>query len=184
MLLSLYLVYFQIGAMAFGGGYATIPLIQEFIVEQKGWVNMTTFTDLVVISQMTPGPIAINAATFVGAKVGGLPGSLLATLGAISPQSILMSFLGYKLFTQKKQYQFLGDLLRGIKPGTVGLIFIAATDMLTNSIFPGGLALSELQIPALVCFVVGLILYIKRVDLIKLIVLGGIIGIVLELILA
>ena len=83
--LQLFLSFLQIGLFSFGGGYAAIPLIQGQIVDQHGWLSMAEFTDLITISQMTPGPIAINSATFVGIKIAGLPGAAVATLGCILP---------------------------------------------------------------------------------------------------
>ena len=78
--LQLFLSFLQIGLFSFGGGYAAMPLIQGQVVDAHGWLSMSEFTDLITISQMTPGPIAINAATFVGIKIAGLPGALAATL--------------------------------------------------------------------------------------------------------
>ena len=73
-LLTLFISFVQIGLFSFGGGYAALPLIQEQVVTQHGWLSMAELTDLITISQMTPGPIAINSATFVGMKIAGLPG--------------------------------------------------------------------------------------------------------------
>lgn len=103
MLIDLYLTFLKIGMMAFGGGYAVIPLIDEFVVEGNKWMNSKEFLDLISISQMTPGPIAINSATFVGQKVDGIIGSIVATLGVITPQFILMMILGYFLFSKNKK---------------------------------------------------------------------------------
>lgn len=72
--LKLFLSFLQIGLLSFGGGYAAMPLIKEQVVTQYGWLTMTEFTDLITISQMTPGPIAVNSATFVGNKIAGMPG--------------------------------------------------------------------------------------------------------------
>ena len=74
--LQLFISFFKVGLFSFGGGYAALPLIQDQIVTNNGWISMEEFTHLITISQMTPGPIAINAATFVGIKVAGLPASL------------------------------------------------------------------------------------------------------------
>ena len=90
LLLELFLVFVQIGAFAFGGGYAVLPLIQKFVVEDRGWLSTAEMTDLVSLSQMTPGPIAINSATFVGTKLAGIPGAVVATMGNVLPQLILM----------------------------------------------------------------------------------------------
>ena len=81
ILLQLFWSFLQIGAFSFGGGYAAVPLIQSQIVDQHAWLAMSEFTDLITISQMTPGPIAINSATFVGTRVGGFWGALCATTG-------------------------------------------------------------------------------------------------------
>ena len=78
--LQLFLSFFQIGLFSFGGGYAAMPLIQGQAVQGHGWLSMSEFTDLITISQMTPGPIAVNSATFVGIKIAGIPGALVATL--------------------------------------------------------------------------------------------------------
>ena len=83
--LQLFLSFFQIGLFSFGGGYAAMPLIQGQIVKIHGWMTMSEFTDLITISQMTPGPIAVNSATFVGLRVAGYVGAVVATLGCILP---------------------------------------------------------------------------------------------------
>lgn len=94
---QLFLSFFQIGLFSFGGGYAAMPLIQGQVVQGHGWLSMSEFTDLITISQMTPGPIAVNSATFVGIKIAGIPGALAATFGCILPSCILVTLLA-KLF--------------------------------------------------------------------------------------
>ena len=89
--LKLFVSFLQIGLFSFGGGYAAMPLIQEQIVNIHGWLSMSEFTDLITISQMTPGPIAINSATFVGVKIAGIPGAAGATFGCILPSCIIVS---------------------------------------------------------------------------------------------
>ena len=91
--LQLFLSFLQIGALSFGGGYAAMPLIQAQIVTNHGWLSMSEFTDLVTIAEMTPGPIAVNSATFVGTKIGGVPGALVATAGCILPACILVTLI-------------------------------------------------------------------------------------------
>ncbi len=182
LLLQLYLQFVRIGALAFGGGYAVIPLIQQYIVEEEMWLSMTEFTDLVSISQMTPGPIAINAATFVGTKIYGMPGAIVATLGAVTPQLILMMILGHFLFSRDRQFAILDRILKGIRPGVIGLILIAAIAMSKSSLFPNGLNGGVEIIPA-ITFVIGLIAYGRKVDLIKLIGVGALCGVILSIIL-
>lgn len=177
ILVELFLAFLQIGATAFGGGYAALPLIQQVIVNDHQWLTMTEMVDVVTISQMTPGPIAINAASFVGAKIFGLTGSVVATFGTVVPQTTLMLILGYFMFGGKK-IGFLDKMLKGLRPGIVGLIATAALSMTISSVLPTGL-LSEIDFIALVAFIVGIILYLRKFDMIKLIGLGAIIGIVL-----
>ena len=81
--------FFQIGLFSFGGGYAALPLIQTQVVDLHGWLNMTEFVDIITISQMTPGPIAINASTFVGMRIAGVGGAAVATLGCVLPLASL-----------------------------------------------------------------------------------------------
>ena len=91
--LQLFLSFLQIGAFSFGGGYAALPLIRHQVVEANGWLQLSEFTDLITISQMTPGPIAVNSATFVGIKIAGIPGALIATLGCILPSCIIVTLI-------------------------------------------------------------------------------------------
>lgn len=185
ILLTLFLAFFQIGAMAFGGGYAVLPFLDEVIVQKYAWLSSQEIVDIITISQMTPGPIAINAATFVGTKVAGIIGSLVATTANVMPQFILMMILS-KLVFSKKKISFMDYIIRGLKPGMVALIFIATVTMIHNSIFDGAtLGLNSLisatNITALVTFVLGFILYKKGLGIIKIIMISAIVGICLPL---
>src|SRR5699024_10356178 len=107
--LRLFWSFLQIGLISFGGGYAAMPLIQDQIVTGHGWLSMSEFSDLITISQMTPGPIAINSATFVGIRIAGIPGALVATLGCILPSCVIVILIA-KLYLK---YRSL-DLLQGV----------------------------------------------------------------------
>ena len=129
-LLELFWSFFQVGLFSIGGGLAALPLIQEQIVTQHGWLTLTEFTDLVTIAEMTPGPIAINAATFVGIRIGGLAGAVVATAGCVLPSVIIVSLLAWVYF----RYQDLAvvqGILGGIRPAVVALIASAGTTILT-----------------------------------------------------
>ena len=91
--LQLFLAFLRIGALSFGGGYAAMPLIQEEVVTHYHWISMADFTDLVTISQMTPGPIAINAATFIGLQMAGPLGAVAATIGDVLPSCIVVTLI-------------------------------------------------------------------------------------------
>ena len=97
--LQLFFSFLQVGALSFGGGYAAMPLIQEQVVNLHGWLSMNAFTDLVTIAEMTPGPIAVNAATFVGMQIIGPLGAVVATLGCILPSCVIVTLLAH-LYTK------------------------------------------------------------------------------------
>ena len=112
--LQLFLSFVKIGMLSFGGGYAVLPLIQEEIVRNQHWLTASEYLDVLTISQMTPGPIAINAASFVGTKMAGIPGSILATAGCVTPSAIIISFLAWFYFKYRDQ-----GLIQGIMSGYV-----------------------------------------------------------------
>ncbi len=93
MLLDLFLCFVQVGLFSIGGGYAAMPMIQALAVEHYHWLTMGEFTDLMTIAEMTPGPITVNSATFVGIRMAGIPGALVATMGCILPSLIIVSLL-------------------------------------------------------------------------------------------
>lgn len=121
ILLKLYLAFLKIGTFGFGGGYAMLPLIQKEVVESNHWLTISEFMDIIGISQMTPGPIAINSATFVGFRAGGFLGSVVATLGVVTTSFILISIANY-FFTKFKNSLILTNALKGMRPALIGLI--------------------------------------------------------------
>lgn len=124
-LVKLFLSFLKIGAFSFGGGYAMLPLIEEEIIKVQGWLTETEFIDIVAISEMTPGPIAINSATFLGYKVAGVLGSVLATLAVVLPSFTVMSIL-YHFITKFKDTPYLEWAFTGIRPVVLGLIAAAS----------------------------------------------------------
>ena len=97
-ILDIFLSFLKIGVFAFGGAYAVIPLVEEQMVTNTGWMTFTEFSDLVAIDELTPGPIIINSATFIGMKLGGVPGAIAATLGCILPGCIVSLITGISLY--------------------------------------------------------------------------------------
>lgn len=95
ILIQLSISFFQIGLFSIGGGYATISLIQKIIVTEKNWINIKEFTDIITISQMTPGPLAVNSSTFVGLQIAGLPGAIIATVSTVISGCFISIFLNY-----------------------------------------------------------------------------------------
>lgn len=125
----LFLTFAQIGLFSIGGGYAIIPLIQAQVVEQHQWVSQQTFTDIITISQMTPGPLAVNTSTFVGIQIAGVPGAIAATLGCVLAGVILSSLL-YLFFQRYQQSVYIFEVLNGLKSASLGFILSAATTIL------------------------------------------------------
>ncbi|HSR87885.1 MAG TPA: chromate transporter [Pontiella sp.] len=122
--LQLGIAFFSIGLFAFGGGYAVLSLLQHEVA-QRGWMTTERFADLIAISQSTPGPIAVNLATFVGYETGGVAGALLATLAVSLPGMVLITIFALFLFHfyEKPTMQ---AVFRGLRPAVVGLIAAAA----------------------------------------------------------
>mgnify|MGYP001821060423 CR=1 FL=1 len=127
MLLQLFVSFFTIGCFAFGGGYAVLSFLQQE-VERRGWMTTERFADFVAISQSTPGPIAINMATFVGYQTGGVPGSLIATLAVSFPGMIMMTTfaLFFFHFYERPATQ---AVFKGLRPAVVGLVAAAAWEI-------------------------------------------------------
>ncbi|MBZ9688840.1 chromate transporter [Clostridium estertheticum] len=120
-LIQIFLSFLKIGAFSFGGGYAMLPLIQREIVNSHNWITYKEFIDIIGISQMTPGPIAINSATFVGFKVSGILGSIAATLGVVSFSFLLVSIANHYIVKFKESY-IMKAALAGMRPALIGLI--------------------------------------------------------------
>ena len=113
--LRLFISFLQIGLFSIGGGYAAMPLIKEQIVDINGWLTLKEFTDLVTIAEMTPGPIAINAASFVGNQIGGILGSVVATLGCVIPSYVIVLSLAW-IYFRYKNLSFNSGVLEGLRP--------------------------------------------------------------------
>lgn len=125
----LLLAFLQIGLFSIGGGYAAMPLIQQQTVELNGWLTLKEFTDLITIAEMTPGPIAVNAATFVGIRIAGFSGALVATIGCILPAGIIVSILAF-IYTRYRSLPVLQSILTTLRPVVVALIFGAGLSIL------------------------------------------------------
>lgn len=168
LLLKLYLAFLKIGTFGFGGGYAMLPLIQKEIVTNNHWLNQSEFMYIIGISQMTPGPIAINSATFVGFKASGFWGSVVATLGVITTSFILVSLANY-FFAKFKNSKILENALKGMRPALVGLIISV---FLTMS-FDSYRDFNSIIIGA----IIGFLLYKTKLHPILIIVIAALLGI-------
>ncbi len=133
--LQLFYTFFKIGLFGFGGGYAMLSMIQGEVVTRYEWLTAQEFTDIVAISQMTPGPIGINAATYVGYTASGsVIGSFIATFAVIFPSFILMLTIS-KFFLKYQKHPVVEAIFSGLRPAVVGLLASAALVLMTNENF-------------------------------------------------
>jgi chromate transporter len=181
--LKLFYVFFKIGLFSFGGGYAMLPLIYQDI-HRFGLMSAHEFSNVVALSQMTPGPIAVNAATYVGYKAAGFWGSVFATVGVCLPSFILILIIA--AFIRKfRSSAVIQSVLSGIRPATVGLIATAVFLFAKTSIIHEGFfslklfqnPLHYVSIPAMIIFALTLIASTRfKVGPIALTILAGIVG--------
>lgn len=180
--LELFWSYVQIGLFSIGGGYAAMPLIEHQVVEVHPWMTMNQFADIVTIAEMTPGPIAINSATFVGTMVAGLPGAIVATLGCVFPSAIIVMTLAY-IYNRFKGLSIMQGILGGLRPAVIAMIASAGLNLLLTAIF-GTSAMpidsANLDVAALVIFL-GAFVVLRRwkVNPIKVMAGAGAAGLIL-----
>ncbi len=124
--------FFQIGLFSIGGGYAAMPLIQHQVVDIHSWLTMTQFADIMTIAEMTPGPIAINSATFVGIRVAGIPGAMIATVGCILPSCVIVMILTY-IYYRFRGLAIVQGILAGLRPAVVAMIASAGLSLIILS---------------------------------------------------
>ncbi len=132
--LELFLSFAYVGIFTLGGGYASLPFIESQVVHKHGWLTMAEFTDLITISQITPGPIIINAATFVGTKVAGLGGAIIATIGFVTPPFIVVSIFFF-IYRKYKNLSLMQGAMGALRPTVVALIASAGLGIFITAIW-------------------------------------------------
>lgn len=157
---QLFLAFLQIGMFSFGGGYAALPLIQEQVMK-NGWLSATEFTELITISQMTPGPIAVNSATFVGIRIGGVAGALAATLGCILPSCILVMGLAW-LYLRYRKLSMLQSVLETLRPAVVAMIAAAGVSIMITAFWNGPVGMDTVKMDSILIFIAALYLLKKK----------------------
>lgn len=174
--------FFQIGLFSIGGGYAAMPLIQNQVVEIHPWLTMTQFADIMAISEMTPGPIAINAATFVGIQVAGIPGAVVSTVGCVLPSCVIMLCLAY-VYYRFRGLSTVQGILAGLRPAVVAMIASAGLSLFVLSVYGQNTLPSDLTAVdpiGLGIFIAGLLVLRKwKISPIWIIALSGVAGILL-----
>jgi chromate transporter len=183
--LKLFWSFFQIGLFSFGGGYAAMPLIRNQIVNTHGWLDMNSFSDIITISQMTPGPIAVNSATFVGIQLSGVLGAVVATAGCVLPSTIIAIIL-VKLYYKYREMSVMKGIMNGLRPAVVAMIASAGLSILTLSIWQGegfSFSLENVDFIAVGIFLISLaVLRIFKPNQIIVMIGAGIVGCVLYMV--
>ena len=179
VMIKLFLAFLKIGAFTFGGGYAMIAMIQAE-AERQDWLTQEELVDFVALSESTPGPLAINMATFVGMKTGGVFGAIIATLGIVLPSFIIILIIA-KFFEKYKKSKAVGGIMSGLKPAVVGMIGAAFLSVAGTVFFPFDISVSYFSSASfwvfLGLFAVTAVLAFKKMHPIKIILFSAVIGI-------
>ena len=130
--LDLFLVFFQVGLLSIGGGYAAIPIIESLVVKEHGWLTAEAFTEMLTISEMTPGPITLNISTFIGEQQAGIPGALLATFSSILPSIVIVSVVAM-IYLKFSKITVLQGTLKQLRPVIIGLIASSCLNIIITS---------------------------------------------------
>ena len=174
-LLALFISYLKIGFFGFGGGYAMLSLIHSEVVVRNGWITNGEFTDIVAISQMTPGPIAINSATYIGYEVAGIFGSVVATVAVCLPAMTLMMLITH-FFLRLEHNRYVRGVVMGMRPVVVGMIASAALLLILPHDTEGK---SFIDGWSWAIFAIALLLSARKLNPILLIVASGVAGVVI-----
>lgn len=179
ILFKLFISFIQVGLFSVGGGYAAIPLIQNQIVNIRALMSMAEFTDLITIAEMTPGPISINSATFVGTRLAGPIGALVCTLGCIIPSFFICLLLAH-FYYKYRDFSGVQKVLSALRPAVVALVASAGLSILVLGLFNSDMSfiqLDQFRIIEFVLFIGALFLLRKyKVNAISIIFGTGIIG--------
>jgi len=145
LLVDLAKAFLICGLLSFGGGYAMIPIVESELIVGRGWLTLATFTEIIAVAEMTPGPVAVNTATFVGYRVAGLAGSAVSTLAVLSVPVLVSGLLAW-LVRRWGDFGPVSDFLRGVRPAACALLTAAAVTVgraapwEARSVLIGGLA--------------------------------------------
>ena len=180
--LELFWSFLQIGLFSIGGGYAAMPLIQNQVVDLHPWLTMTQFADIMTIAEMTPGPIAINSATFVGIQIAGLPGAIVATVGCVFPSFVIVMSLAY-IYYRFRGLNMVQGILAGLRPAVIAMIASAGISLLILAVYGQRVLPEDLMSfdgNAIIIFVIGFLVLRKRKPNPLLVIAGsGIAGVIL-----
>ncbi|WP_282199946.1 chromate transporter [Collibacillus ludicampi] len=171
LLWKIFVMFLKVSPITFGGGYAMIPLLEKAVTEQKHWLNREEIIDVLAVSQIVPGSVAVNAATFIGYKLAGTSGALSATLGIITPTFLIVVLLA-ALFLGYQQNPIIQAAFLGIRPAVVALILFAAFKMGKSAILDK--TTTVLAVASLIIF------WLVPVNPLVILLLGGATGILIK----
>ena len=178
-LLTLFLSFLKIGAFTFGGGYAMLPLIRDEAIA-RGWLTDAELVDFMAVSESTPGPIAVNLATFVGCRVGGVAGAACATMGVVLPSFVVILLIA-AFYEKYKKARFVQGVMTGLKPAVAAMIASAALSVGAAALFPAGFSAERLVSPAFLCalaiFIAATVCVFKKAHPILVICVSAALGI-------
>lgn len=177
--LELFWTFFKIGLFTFGGGYAMLPLIQAE-VQAHGWIEIEALLNFVAVSESTPGPFAINMATYVGCEMGGIFGAFCATFGVVLPSFVIILIVA-KCYEKFKTNRIVAGCMAGLKPAVIGLMGAAVISIATTVFFSSGVSAAVLSAPetyvSLATFALMTVLAFKKAHPILIVCLSAVIGI-------
>ena len=179
--LKLFLTFFKIGAFTFGGGYAMLPLIQEDVLKNN-WLEAEELVNFIAVSESTPGPFAVNIATYVGRQLGGVSGAICSTLGVVLPSFIIILIVAH-CFEKFKTSKIVKGCMSGLRPAVIGLIGSAVISVGKTAFFPDGFAWEKLYEYSFICslFIFAITVFLtfkKKLHPIVIILLSAVFGII------
>lgn len=178
--LILFWTFFKIGLFTFGGGYAMIPLIQD-AVSSHGWIDPATLVNFIAVSEATPGPLAVNMATYIGSTVGGILGAVCATCGIVLPSFIIIIIIA-KCYAAFKKSKIMNGIMTGLRPAVIGMIASALLNVAQTVFFPDIISFSVIPtyafLTSLLIFIIMTVLEFKKLHPILIIALSALLGII------
>lgn len=178
--LELFITFLTIGAFTFGGGYAMLPLIQNAVLEH-GWLTESDIVNFIAVSESTPGPFAINIATYVGMETGGILGAVCATLGVVVPSFVIILVVA-KIYKQFQESKAVKGCMTGLRPTVIGLIAGAVLTIGQTVFFPNGFGFANIDwyiiiVSLIICLLGVFMIFKKKVHPIVLILISAALGV-------
>ena len=178
--LELFLTFLSIGAFTFGGGYAMLPLIQKAVLNNN-WLSEEAIVNFIAVSESTPGPFAVNIATYVGMETGGFLGAVCATLGVVVPSFVIILIVA-RIYKQFQESNIVKGCMTGLRPTVIGLIGAAVLTIGKTVFFPDGFALANISaynivVSLIICSLGIFLIFKKKVHPIILIIVSAALGI-------